>query len=225
MSASTINPAGEELDDAIDYRVVSKFAVFSLILGLMSLGAFLGVGLLIVPLFGIVFGVLAVRSIRQYPEEYMGRTSAYIGVGLSLFFLVTAASTHAYEYSTEVPEGYERLPFYALKADPQHPEQPIPPEIMQLDGQRVFIKGYVHPSVKEQGAVKQFVLVGDMKECCFGGTPKITELVDVNIVSKDQIRYSWRLRKLAGVLRVDPEMARMNGVAGPCYRLEAEYVQ
>ncbi len=225
MSASAMNEMAERAEEFVDYRMVSKAAVFSLTLGLLSLSAFVGVGMLILPLVGIVCGIVGLHSIAKYPDEFTGKISAWIGIVLSVFFLCAAGSAHAYEYSTEVPDGFQRIPFYSLRSDPDHPEQPIPEDIAKLDGQKVFLKGYVHPSVKEQGAVRQFVLVGDMKECCFGGTPKVTEFVDVSIVSNDQIRYSWRLRKLAGVLRINPEAAKMNGLAGPCYHLEAEYVK
>jgi hypothetical protein len=209
----------------VDYRSLSKAAVFSLILGILSVVAFVGEGLLILPVLGLICGITAMRSITRYPEELTGKAAAWIGIGLSLICLVGAASSHAYEYNTEVPDGFERLPFYALRPDPDHPEEAVPAEVMKLDGKKIFIKGYVHPSVKEKGAVKQFTLVGDMKECCFGGAPKVTDFVDVNIVGEDTIRYSWRLRKLAGVLRVDPMMARTNGLEGPCYRLDAEIVK
>ncbi|MBM4005112.1 MAG: hypothetical protein FJ295_17795 [Planctomycetes bacterium] len=223
-SSITLEPVVDSEID-IDYRSLSKAAVFSLIIGVLSVVAFVGVGLLILPLLGLICGITAQRSIVRYPEEFTGKAAAWIGIGLSLICLIGAASSHTYVYNTEVPDGFERLPFYALHPDPDHPEEAVPADVMKFDGKKVFIKGYVHPSVKEQGAVKQFTLVGDMKECCFGGAPKVTDFVDVSIVSDDTIRYSWRMRKLAGVLRIDPTMARTDGLEGPCYRLEAEIVK
>lgn len=225
MSMQVLDNADSESESLVDYRAVSKPAVFSLTLGLLSVTSLLGVGMLLIPCLGVVFAFVGLRSIRRYPEEYSGKAAAWIGLVTSTLFLIGSSALHAYEYSTEVPEGFERLAFYQLLPNPDRPDEPIPPEILKLDGKKVFLKGYVHPSVKEMGAVKEFTLVGDMKQCCFGGPPKVMEFVNVNITGKDQVRYSWRLRKLAGVLHIDPDMARTNGLQGPCYSLDAEYVR
>ncbi|MFM2094173.1 MAG: hypothetical protein RIS70_1297 [Planctomycetota bacterium] len=225
MSGQVIDSVDLPSEEVADYRAVSRPAVFSLTLGILSVTSVLGVGMLLIPFLGIVFGLIGLRSIRRYPEEYSGKVAAWIGLVASTIFLFGSAGLHAYEYSTEVPEGFERVAFYQLLPDPDRPNEAVPSEVLKLDGKKVFIKGYVHPSVKEMGAVKQFVLVGDMKQCCFGGPPKVMEFVNVDIVGKDQVRYSWRLRKLAGILRVDPSKARTNGLEGPCYSLEAEYVR
>ena len=65
MSASAMNEMAERSEEFVDYRMVSKAAIFSLTLGFLSLSAFVGVGMLILPLVGIVCGIVGLHSIAK----------------------------------------------------------------------------------------------------------------------------------------------------------------
>jgi hypothetical protein len=48
----------------------------------------------------------------------------------------------------ELPDGYQRIPFASLKSPDGGPETP-PPSALELDGKRVFVKGYMYPDGQE----------------------------------------------------------------------------
>jgi hypothetical protein len=125
---------------------------------------------------------------------------------------------------TELPEGYQRLSFTQLKPRAGERHLQIPSAIHQLDGKRIFVKGYVLSSDRTND-LKEFVLVPDMGTCCFGGQPKLTDMIEVIMEDPLRVRYSWQRRKLGGVLRVDPRYKREDGSDGAHYKLYADYVR
>ena len=56
---------------------------------------------------------------------------------------------------------------------------------------------------QQQGLV-QFLLVRDQGDCCFGGNPKITDRVLVQLADPAGTEFSPRLTKVAGRFRVQP---------------------
>lgn len=220
-------PEGSELENDVEqsYKVVSKPAVVALMLGLASFVALMLPVMVVLPLFGLISGVVALRSIRLYPDELTGKMPAIIGATLSALLLVSSSTLHAMVYLTEVPEGFERRSFDELQPDKKRPDLPIPPTAKDLQGKRVFIKGYVHPGVQGMGPVDKFVLVPDMGTCCFGGQPKLTDMIEVKLVNGASISYSMRKRALAGTFEIDPNITAPDGSEGACYKLVAEYVK
>ena len=75
------------------------------------------------------------------------------------------------------------------------------------------------------GPVDKFLLVPDMGTCCFGGQPKLTDMIEVKLAKGQVINYSMRKRALAGVFEVDPRIMAPDGSQGACYRLVAEFVK
>jgi hypothetical protein len=229
MSVTDVDPTFRDplekasFESVAVYRSLNRLAVWSLALAILSLAAFLFPMLLILPAVGAALGWSAIRSIRRYPEEYSGLLVARIGAAGCAAVLIGAAATHATVYALEVPEGYQRISFYQLQPDDDS-KSPIPPEAKALDGKKVFIKGYVYPD-GQQSNIRRFVLVPDRGTCCFGGQPKLTDMVEVTIKTDDRIRYSYQMRKLAGVLRVDERLKPVSGLGGVYYQLDAEYVK
>lgn len=223
---STLSPP-EELPAAEEYtpyRALSRSAVASLILGLFSLLAFIAPPLLIFAFFGLLLGINAVLGIRRYPEELSGRSLAWAGSLVSAVALFGGGGLHTYVYATEVPEGYQRVSFAELQPLKEQPQEPVPPTALALDGKKVFVKGYVYPD-GQQYNIKRFVLVPDMGTCCFGGQPKLTDMIEVTLKDPHRTEYSRRKRKLAGTLKVDRALKPVDGLGGVYYQLEAEYVQ
>lgn len=206
-----------------DYRALSATAVASLAAGLLSVLCFLGWSMAILPLLGVLLGLRALWSIRRTPEELTGTRLAIAGVALSVVFFAGGWSWLSYVYLTEVPDGYSRIAFSQLQPDSAVPGQIFPPSALELDGKRVFLKGYVKPGA-QSGNIKDFLLVRDLRECCFGdSTPKLTDMVLVSL--KDPLRADFSLwpRGLAGTLRVRPEaLGRPDSVL---YFLEADYLK
>lgn len=216
-------PERSDFDEAILYRALNRSAVMSLVLAVISLAGFIFPTLLILAGLGLVLGVSAIRTIRRYPEEWSGLGIARIGAVICAFVFFGGIGFHATVYALEVPEGYQRISFADLQPD-DNSNSPLPRKALELDGEKVFIKGYVYPD-GQQSNIQRFVLVPDRGTCCFGGQPKLTDMIEVNIRTDDRIRYSFQMRKLAGVLHVDERLKPVSGLGGVYYQLDAYYVK
>jgi hypothetical protein len=209
------------------YRVLSSSAVASCVLGVLSAATLLsyeyGLALGIVPIIAILLAVRALWVIYQNPEEFTGKRLAIAGLVMASVFLVVGLGMAGVVYATEVPEGYTRISYQELQPDENSPGQIMPPSAADLDGKRVFIKGYVYPGSQTQG-IKQFVLCRDNGDCCFGGNPKLSDRILVNLVDPLRLTYSRRVQRLAGTFRVQPTQGT-DGLGGVIYQLEADYLQ
>lgn len=224
MSHMLDAPQGLEAEEFEAYRALSKGAVLALVMGLLSLTVVLTPLLLCLPLVGIASGVIAWRRIRRYPHELTGRAPAAIGVLLSAVLLVVGVGMHGWIYATEVPEGYQRIAYDDLQPVPEASRLPFSPAALELNGQRVFIKGYVYPD-GQQANIKRFVLVADLGTCCFGGQPKLTHMVEVTLRDPHRVEYSFRKRGLGGILHVDRHLKPLSGLGGVYFQLDADYVR
>ena len=179
------------------YRAISRSAIASVVLFVVAL---LGLippfeALLALAILGVVFSFLAIRSIRRYPDEFSGLSLAKFSFAANTLLLVGGVGMHSYIYLTEVPPGHIRVPFYKLKFDAE-PDRPTE-TAFEIDGKDVFIKGYIHPS-SGGGMLRQFVLVGDLGTCCFGGQPKSSEMIEVTLTGGQTVQGGMTRRKLAG---------------------------
>ena len=103
-------------DDEFAYKSMSRAAVLSFAFGLFGLLAWISPLLLFLPACGVVFGIVAFRNLKKFPNELIGSGIARIGMILSVCLLVASPIRHIYIYNTEVPEGYERIQFAWLKS-------------------------------------------------------------------------------------------------------------
>ncbi len=207
------------------YRSISRSAILSVVLAVLSLLALISPALLILPIVGFVLGLTALSAIRRFPMEYTGRGLALTGSVACGLIAAVGGSMHTYEYYTEVPEGYQRISFADLQPDPGRPE-PIPDQAVELSGDKIFIKGYMHPGVASSGKVKHFILVPDMGTCCFGGQPKATDMIEV-VITDDAYRVSYapRRMKLMGTFAVSRGPRESLGLNDVWYHLTADKVQ
>lgn len=206
------------------YRALSRSAITALVLFVISL---LGLippfePVLALAFLGVVFALLAVRSIRRYPDEFSGLGMAKFSLIANLLVLTGGIGMHTYVYLTEVPPGHVRVQFYKLKfeAEPDRPTE----DAIALDGKDIFIKGYIHPS-SGGGMLRQFVLVGDLGTCCFGGQPKSSEMVEVTLTGGQTVKGGMTRRKLAGKFtlnKIPPKKADFDNVV--FYRLKGNKV-
>ncbi len=178
------------------------------------------------PALGVGFGLVALVGFRRYPEELVGKLAGQIGLIVSLICLVSSVGMHAVIYATEVPEGYQRISYSTLRNNPKT-SLPFSEKAQELDGKKVFLKGYVRPGLKKT-KLKDFILVGDFGDCCFGGNPKITEVVAIHIVDDEKtVDYGFALRRIAGVFRLNPNTKSINEKDIPqvFYEIEADHVK
>lgn len=216
-----------ELDSAtpqapeFEYRVLSTMAVLSLICGVLSLLALFDLSLGLIPLIGVLVGARALVQIRRRPQDLTGAGLAKAGIALSVLLLVTGWVRIGYIYATEVPDGYMRVSYESLQ--PDEPGQQVPQSAIDLDGKRVFIKGYAYPGAQKTG-IKEFILCRDNGDCCFGGEPKLTDMIQVTLAEPLAMEYTTSMRRLAGTFRVEPAEAS-DSLGSVLYHLEADYLK
>ncbi len=225
MTRMTI-AADQHADDQADYlqyRSLSLLAVTSFGLGILSLAALVLPPLLFLPAIGILMGYVAVRSIRRRREELAGAGLAWTGLIVSLLIFLGGTTASAVSYLTEVPEGYQRISYLELQPDRDRPDLPVSQRAIDLNDQKVFVKGYIFPD-KRGARLTQFVMVPDMGTCCFGGQPKLTDMIEVTLKEPLNTQYSYQRHRLGGVLKVDTQLKPISGLEGVYFRLEADYL-
>ena len=91
----------------------------------------------------------------------------------------------------------------------------LTPKVQSLFGQRIRIRGYMFPTPLKRG-IKQFVLVRDNMECCFGPGAALFDCVLVSMQGDATAEYSIRPVAVEGEFRFEP-------LAGPDGRPLAIY--
>jgi hypothetical protein len=132
--------------------------------------------------------------------------------------------------------GFDRLAGYPLKitdelqmntnrtawADAQVNAM-IPESIRKLDGQRVFVEGFMVPVAYDKERLTEFILVRDMPGCCFGFPPNPHEWVKA-VVKAPNIKADFdNPVRVGGIFHVGPE--RDAGYLSAIYRLDAEELE
>ena len=220
MSSSTSTSSTDE------YRSVSKAAVACLAFAILSVSAFMTQVFVLLPILGVGFGLVAMANFRRYPNELVGKKPAMIGLIVSLVLLVASVSMHAIIYATEVPENYQRISFRDL-APNKKTSLPFSEKAMELHGKQVFIKGYVRPPSGKKNKLSKFIMVGDFGDCCFGGSPDITDVIAVKINIDQTVNYSYGLRRIGGVFKLNPNSVAPDEKEIPrvYYEIDANYVR
>jgi hypothetical protein len=207
-----------------DYRPVPALVSVCGAFAFFSLTAFILDWLLLVPVVGLILAAAALWQIRRSRGAYGGQGLAWALVGVMSAELTGAAALFAYSFATEVPEGFRRVSFandiskYELKT--VDGKLQIPEPVRQLDGQPIFLKGYMYPT-RETVGLQRFVLCKDMGECCFGGNPKPTDMIVVEMEKSRFVDHRNGLVAVAGIFRTHADV----GAAGlnPVYKLEASF--
>lgn len=82
----------------------------------------------------------------------------------------------------------------------------LPKRITELDGQRIRLRGFMFPPYAEEG-LKGFVFARDNEICCFGRSPKIYDIIPVELRDGVTTRYiEGRPFDVVGVMHVDPDI-------------------
>jgi hypothetical protein len=227
MSVDVLPDRVTPAEPAFVYRAPSVSAVIAAGLGVLSVLAVFDWWLAIFPVAGVLLATHARREIRRRPDELTGNGLATAGLALSLGFWAVGWSWLGYVYATEVPEGYLRIGYGQLQPDRNAPDELVPPAAQELDGQKVFIKGYVYPTISQHG-IREFLLVRDSGSCCFGGNPKITDRIQVRLAEGRTMSYTGYMRRLTGVFRINPAAqvyGTQNVPGGVIYQLEEAEVR
>ena len=214
-------PEGEDR-----YRAIAGAAIAAAAVAVASPVAFIDFVLAAVPMVGIVLGLMALRTIALRPDELIGRGLAIAAIALSTVSLLAGLATVSIRYARELPPGYERVHYGLLQPLEGDPADAIPDSARAIDGHNVLLKGYIYPG-KQQHGITQFLLVRDQGDCCFGGNPKITDRVLVQLADPGNPRgidFTPRLTKIAGRFVIRP--TGTPGLAGGVlYHLEDAVVR
>jgi hypothetical protein len=218
-------PLGEArgVENEFGYRPVPLIAPLSFFLGLLSALGFLGLLVIPIGLVGILVSAVCILRLRKFRGEYGGMWLAVSGFVMSLVFFASSAGIWAYGYKTEVPEGFQRLNFTEDISNKgfnvaKGATDIFNPDVRALDGKKIFIKGYMYPT-KETRALTTFLLVKDNAQCCFGGNPKINDMILVTMQNGKGVDYhQGLLLSVGGVFHCQ----RSAGPAGlsPVYAID-----
>lgn len=96
-------------------------------------------------------------------------------------------------------------------------------EIEELDGMYVRIRGYMLPTAQKRG-VKQFVLVRDNFECCFGPGAALFDCILVEMAKDKTAEYTIWPVAVSGTFEIE-EFVAPDGNHLAIYRMEAETVK
>jgi len=231
----------DDTADEFQYRPLSTAALASVVFGVVSTLTFLAgnnslqacLMLCPIPVLGLICGLVALKKIRELPDQVSGFLPAIAGTVMSALGLFGGLSYAGYVHATEVPPGYERLSFHDLRPDDieKKGNEAVPRDVVALHTQNIFIKGYMRPSthVSQSGTpvrhnVSRFLLVRDSNECCFGdiSTVKYYDKIEVHLKQGLLTDYSSGLFRVGGELKI---VAAGQVGAEPVYLLEADYVQ
>ena len=238
MSTATFElDAPSTAEESSQYRALHTGAIVGLVLGILSVFMLVAAANSLesclrvapIPIVGMVVSLVSLSKIRRDSEYYTGAPLAIGGLALSLFFLIAGVGYGGYVYTTEVPDGYTRISFSGMKPTELQERSGtiVPPEIAALDGQKVFIKGYIRPdSIPVSRGIKEFLLVRDNNQCCFGDLSKINyyDQMQVNMLGSRTVDYSQGIFRMGGILRIEPRNVAP-GSRAPVFSLQADYAR
>ena len=185
MPASRVTGWSSESEvENLDYVPVSPWAPIALCMGLLGLTGFIGYFGLYVAFFGIFVGIGAVHQIRSSGGFVKGMWMATLGLVLSTCSFGLGSAKMSYDYQHEVPEGYQRVNFQKDVAEKEFVfysgHRRLHRDVASVIGKKVYLKGFMYATQATDG-LRQFILLKDNGECCFGGKPKAHDYILVTL--------------------------------------------
>ncbi|MFI4875139.1 MAG: DUF3299 domain-containing protein [Blastopirellula sp. JB062] len=113
---------------------------------------------------------------------------------------------------------FDDIAFEMEKGDP-FTRSLLPPRIEELGNQKIRIRGYILPSFESRG-IKQFVLVRDNMECCFGPGAALYDCILVEMKGPG-VDFTVRPVTVEGVFEIE-EYKGPDGKHLAIYRMEGE---
>jgi hypothetical protein len=188
---------------------------------------------------GILFtlvAVLAATALAQSGDPISGPPKAAAGspnAALVLTPRTNFALAPAKMSGTNLVIGFDQLAGFRLALTPElelttnrtawadsQVMAMIPESIRKLDGQRIFVEGFMLPIGYEKDRLAEFILVRDMPGCCYGGPPNAHEWVKAVVKSPKLTTEMDHPVRVRGIFRVGVE--RQGGYLSSIYRLDAE---
>lgn len=218
-----VAPSAEEgLGNGDSYRPLSRLAVWSVVLAMLSVLVVFDWSFSVFPVSAILAGLLALRRIRNRSPELLGQSVAHTGIILAILIWALAGGWLIYARSVEIPPGYTVVNYTELQADPDVPGERIPRRAQELVGKKIYVKGYMYPG-RQMVGLKQFVMSRDNGSCTFCmPNPQPTDLISVEMAGDLRAAYTKDIIHVGGKLSLMSEEPA-GGQGGVAYRLEADY--
>ena len=118
--------------------------------------------------------------------------------------------------------SFDTIKFDMKKEDP-FDQKMLTPTVKKLVSNKVRIRGYILPSFQQEG-LKQFVLVRDNLECCFGPGAALYDCVVVQMNEGKSTDFTTRPVAVEGVFSLD-ELRDADGKCLAIYHLQGDKVQ
>jgi hypothetical protein len=112
---------------------------------------------------------------------------------------------------------------FEIKLDERFQRGMLTDSIEAMFGQRIRIRGFILPTAQKSG-IKQFVLVRDNQECCFGPGAALYDCILVEMKGGETAEFSIRPVAVEGTFGLQ-EIRGPDGRHLAIYHLEGESVQ
>ena len=106
-----------------------------------------------------------------------------------------------------------------LKKDEPFKKSSLTAKVKELDGKWIKIRGYILPSFQDTG-IKQFVLMRDNMECCFGKGAALHDCILVEMLDDATTNFTVRPVTVIGKFTIK-EVVDAEGKQLAIYRLDA----
>ena len=110
-----------------------------------------------------------------------------------------------------------------LKADEAFKSSLLTPAVKKLDGAPIRIRGYILPSFQQSG-LKQFVLVRDNMQCCFGPGAALHDCIVVDMEAGAAAEFTVRPVTVTGTFAIR-ELVGPDGQYLAIYHLDGKQVK
>ncbi|MEM1305400.1 MAG: hypothetical protein AAGG46_10920, partial [Planctomycetota bacterium] len=100
-----------------------------------------------------------------------------------------------------LPRTFDDIKF-DIEPDAPFDRAMLTEEIERLVGKRIEIRGYILPSFRDK--LRDFVLVRDDQECCFGPGAALYDCILVEMAPGKVAEFSTRPVAVEGVFRIEP---------------------
>ena len=99
----------------------------------------------------------------------------------------------------------------------------LTPKVEALSGEKMRIRGYIYPTLRKRG-LKEFVLVRDNLECCFGPGAALFDCIVVRMAAGKTTEYSPGMVAVEGEFRI-AELPGPDGRPMAIYQMTADAVK
>jgi hypothetical protein len=144
------------------------------------------------------------------------------GVLLALLCGATASSAEAVERAEPKDVTFDDVKL-DIKKGQNFERSLLTPAVKKLDGTPIRIRGYILPSFQQSG-IKQFVLVRDNMQCCFGPGAALHDCILVEMTGGATADFTIRPISVTGTFSIH-EVLGPDGTPLAIYRLDGNEVK